>query len=110
MVANLLVVLLLAPWLALVAGPPAVLPPASPSVSAAKASMDGPAFEANVEPEGERPDGVSRRVFPKCVSTYPHVTQAPETSPTRLAPGSEDRQQRTIVSYGSRAPPASWQF
>jgi hypothetical protein len=73
--------------------------------------MDGPAFEdANVEPAGQMPDGVSRRVFPKYVSTYPHVTQAPETSPSRLAPGSADRQQRTIVSYGSRAPPASWQF
>ena len=108
--ANLLVVLLLAPWLALIAGPPAVLPPASPSVRAAKASMDGPAFEANVEPEREMPDGVSRRVFPKCVSTYPHVTQAPEMSPTRVAPGSADRRQRTIVSYGSRAPPASRHF
>jgi hypothetical protein len=109
--ANLLVALLLAPWLALIAGPPALVPPASPTVRAAQASMDGPSFEkANAEPEGQMPDGVSRRVFPKCVLSDPHVTQAPETSPTRPAPGSENRQQRTIVSYDSRAPPASRRF
>jgi hypothetical protein len=108
MVAGLLLVLLFAPWLAPLMLAPVTVAPPPPRVHVAKVSMDGPAYEdGNVEPKGEMPDGVSRRVFPKCVSTYPHVSQAPDASSSTLDLGSGERQRQTIVSHGSRAPPAS---
>ena len=101
MVAALLLAAVLSPFVA-----PLVTPaPAPLYVHVKKVSVVGPAY-GRVDDDGERPDGVSRKDSPKCPPQDVRVTQAPDMSFSKLDLGSSDWPRQTIVSHGSRAPPA----